>query len=421
MLTIAEAIATIEAHVRPLPAVTIPLAEALGLVLAQSAISDCDSPPFDKALMDGYAVRSADFPHGVARLAVIEEVLAGQVPMRPLNAGEATRIMTGAPIPDGADAVIPVEQSRLIPEHDPPIVELTADRVSPGKNMLARGASVRAGETVVSAGRLLRPQELGALAELGSDRVRVIPRPTVAVLATGDELVPVEQRPGPGQIRNSNETMLVAQLRRFGATPIPLGIARDTPSDLREKISRGLAHDVLLLSGGVSAGKVDLVPAVLAELGVRPLFHKIRIKPGQPLWFGVYDRANPANAPAAVAAPGDTGGNACCVFGLPGNPVSSMVCCEKFARTAVRRLMGIEPAEPVPLRARLKGEFFNPGNRPTYHPALLEWTSEGVLVEPISWIGSADLCATTRADGLAFFPEGNRVYSAGTIVNAFPW
>jgi molybdopterin molybdotransferase len=418
MLTIDEAIATIAAQAQPLPAVSVPLAEALGLVLAEPAVADRDSPPFDKALMDGYAVRSQDMAAGAARLRVIEEVLAGQIPRRPIAAGETTRIMTGAPMPQGGDAVIPVEQSRLVPDLVPPIVELTAERVLPGKNMLARGASVRAGETVVPAGRLLRPQELGCLAELSGERVRVIPRPTVAVLATGDELVPVETRPGPGQIRNSNETMLVAQLRRFGATPVPLGIARDTPADLREKISRGLAHDVLLLSGGVSAGKADLVPGVLAELGVRPLFHKIRIKPGQPLWFGVYDRAHPAEAGAAPAA---AGRHSCRVFGLPGNPVSSMVCCELFARTAVRRLLGIEPARPTPLRARLKCEFFNPGNRPTYHPALLEWTCEGVFIEPIAWIGSADLCATARADGLVYFPEGNRSYAAGTIVDAFPW
>jgi molybdopterin molybdotransferase len=418
MLTIDEAFATIAAQVRPLPAVSVPLGEASGLVLADAALADRDSPPFDKALMDGYAVRAADFVHPVARLRVIEEVLAGQVPQRRLCAGEATRIMTGAPMPEGADAVIPVEQSCLVSELDPPIVELTADRVLPGKNMLAQGASVRAGQTVIPAGRLLRPQELGCLAELSGERVRVIPRPTVAVLATGDELVPLTERPGPGQIRNSNETMLVAQLRRFGAVPVPLGIARDNPADLREKISRGLAHDVLLLSGGVSAGKVDLVPSVLAELGVRRLFHKIRIKPGQPLWFGLYDRAKSPEARAAAETAGDP---SCYVFGLPGNPVSSMVCCELFVRMAVRRLLGIEPARPVPVCARLKCEFFNPGNRPTYHPALLEWTCEGVLIEPISWIGSADLCATTRADGLAYFPEGNRSYAAGAIVDAFPW
>jgi molybdopterin molybdotransferase len=351
----------------------------------------------------------------------VEEVLAGQVPRRSLNSGEATRIMTGAPIPKGADAVVQVEHSHLISDSHPVTVEITTESVTPGRNMLFRGASTRAGEAVVPAGRLLRPQELGCLAELGKDRVFVVPRPAVAVLATGDELVPVEAHPGPGQIRNSNETMLVAQLRRFGATPIPLGIARDTASDLREKIARGLAHDILLLSGGVSAGKVDLVPAVLAELGVRERFHKIRIKPGQPLWFGVYDRRNPTSSPAPAVAPPAPGPSPCYVFGLPGNPVSSMVCCELFAWTAVRRLMGIVPAEPAPLRARLKCEFFNPGNRPTYHPARLEWTAEGMLVEPISWIGSADLSATTRADGLVIFSEGNRSYAAGAVLDAFPW
>lgn len=408
MLTVADALAAIVEEIQPLAPRCVPLNEALGLVLAEDAVADLDSPPFDKALMDGYAVRSADVPSGHERLRVTEEILAGQVARKTVGRGEAIRIMTGAPIPEGADAVVPVEQTRLADEAAGD-VEIEGAPVASGRNILARAASVRAGDRVLSAGRLLRAQELGCLAELGKQDVRVIPRPRVAVLATGDELVPVATVPGTGQIRNSNETMLVAQLRQAGVDPAPLGIARDNLPELRERIAAGLQFDVLLISGGVSGGKADLIPTVLAELGAREVFHKVRIKPGQPLWFGV-------SAPLPRQ-----GAGRCYIFGLPGNPVSSMVCCELFARTAFRRLMGIEPALPTPLHARLTCEHFSHGNRPTYHPARMESTPEGYVVAPVRWIGSADLCATVAANAMALFPEGDRTYPAGSIVDVFPW
>ncbi|MSR57750.1 MAG: molybdopterin molybdenumtransferase MoeA [Planctomycetaceae bacterium] len=420
MLTVSQAIAAILAEVQPLHPVRVPLADALGLVLAEPAIAQLDSPPFDKALMDGFAVRSADLPEGRATLRVIEEVMAGQVPRRALAAGEATRIMTGAPVPAGADCVVQVEHTRLVPGAGPIEVAIETGGVKPGKNLLKRGASTAEGECVLPAGRMLRPQELGALAELGSASVAVIGRPRVAVLATGDELVSLESQPGPGQIRNSNETMLVAQLRQMGVTPVPLGIARDNAADLRERISAGLTHDVLLLSGGVSAGQLDLVPSVLADLGVRQVFHKVRLKPGQPLWFGVYDR--PKSIPHWVPPVTETrGASRCHVFGLPGNPVSSMVCTELFARRALRQLMGITPVEPAPVRARLTCEHFNHGNRPTYHPAALEWTQAGAVVAPVPWIGSADLSATVCANAMALFSDADRHYRAGEMVDVFLW
>jgi molybdopterin molybdotransferase len=310
--------------------------------------------------------------------------------------------MTGAPVSQGADAVIAVEETRL---HDDDsgtaLVRIETTPVAAGRNILKQGASTRQGTRILREGRQIRAQEIGALAELGRDRVPVYSRPRVAVLATGDELVPVGQLPGPGQIRNSNEVMLTAQLRQMGAIPVPLGVARDDRHELREAIGRGLAYDMLLLSGGVSAGKLDLVPDVLADLGVRQVFHKVRVKPGQPIWFGVAD--------------------SCCVFGLPGNPVSSMVCCELFARTAVRRMMGIEPAALPGLRARLLRDHFNGGNRPTYHPARWEMTESGSAVEPVKWAGSSDLSATVEANAMVLFPQGGRAYSAGTLLDVFLW
>jgi molybdopterin molybdotransferase len=422
MLTIAEALAEIIAHVRRLPAVRAPLRDALGLVLAEDAVSDLDSPPFDKALMDGYAVRCVDVAAGRASLRVIEEVVAGHVPRLAVGSGEATRIMTGAPLPGGADAVVQVEHTRLSGESgDAFLVHIDTTEMTAGKNVLKRGASLPQGALVLPAGRQIRPQEAGCLAELGYDPVSVYRCPRVAVLSTGDELVPVNVVPAPGQIRNSNEAMLTAQLQQMGADPVHLGVACDNHSELAEAIGRGLSCDVLVLSGGVSAGKLDLVPSVLAEAGVRQIFHKVRVKPGQPVWFGVLERPERSAKRGGEAGSLMDDASQCCVFGLPGNPVSSMVCCELFVRTAIRRQMGIEPASPTPFRARLVRDHFNSGTRPTYRPARWQCSETGAVVDLVPWAGSADLCATVEANGMALFPEGDQTYPAGTMVDVFSW
>jgi molybdopterin molybdotransferase len=180
---------------------------------------------------------------------------------------------------------------------------------------------------------------------------------------------------------------------------------------------------MLLLSGGVSAGKLDLVPEVLAEMGVREIFHKVRVKPGQPVWFGVMDARldDGKKSEGGRSLTSMPAGTPCCVFGLPGNPVSSMVCCELFARTAVRRLMGIEPATPKAVRSRLLRDHFNGGTRPTYHPAWWEQVESGAVVDPVKWVGSSDLSATVEANAMALFPEGGRMYSAGTMLDVFLW
>jgi len=420
MLTVAEALDSILTTVRRLPAVGLPLEEALGLVLAEEIISEDDSPPFDKALMDGYAVRAEDVRSGQARLRVIEEVTAGRLPQKTLGPGEATRIMTGAPLPAGADAVVPIEETRAgDATGELPEVVIDGAPVTAGTNVLPRGAATKRGDRVLSSGRRLRPQEIGALAELGRATIQVYRRPRVAVLATGDELVTPGEKPGPGQIRNSNEPMLAAQIRAMGADAVPLGIARDERTHLRERIEAGLSCDMLLLSGGVSAGKLDLVPSELEAAGVQQVFHKIRMKPGKPLWFGILEQQRagdrePAEGSTESRPP-------CYVFGLPGNPVSSMVCCELFARTAVRKLMDWEPAAPQAIPARLADEYVMRGNRPTYHPAHLEWTSTGPTVRAVDWIGSSDLRATVDANAMVFFPAGERTYVPGEIMDVFAW
>jgi molybdopterin molybdotransferase len=383
-------------HAAPLPPETAPLTSAaLGLVLAEDVASDLDMPPYDKALMDGYAVRTADLPEGRGALAVVEEITAGQTPTHALGPGQASRIMTGAPVPAGADAVVVVERTRLRPDGR---VEVEDRPPQPGQNILPRGREMRHGETVLAAGAVLRPQEFGLLAAVGRTAVRVIPAPRVAVLSTGDEVVEPALTPGPGQIRNNNGPMLLAQASRAGALPRYIGIARDRVESLRPLVAEGLAEPALILSGGVSAGKLDLVPDVLREAGVVAHLHKVEMKPGKPFFFGTLDRP---------------GRQRTLVFGLPGNPVSSLVCFELFVRPALRRLRGLPDPGPHFLTAALAEDFAYRSDRPTYHPAALERTGGGFCVRPVPWFGSADLRALTRANALVVFPAGDHRHRAG--------
>jgi molybdopterin molybdotransferase len=401
MLQVADAQAIIRQHVRPLPPEPLPLTSAaLGYVLAADVVSDLDMPPYHKSMMDGYAVRCADLPSGKGRLQVIEEITAGQVPRLRLEAGQASRIMTGAPIPPGADAVVVVERTRL---GENGCVEIEDRPPKPGQNILPQGAEMKCGDTVLPAGTVLRPQEFGVLTTVGRTTVLVHPAPRVAILSTGDELVEPEEKPIGGQIRNSNGALLVALVSRAGGTPRYLGIARDDPASLRPMICDGLKAHVLLLSGGVSAGKLDLVPGVLHKAGVIAHFHKVEMKPGKPLLFGTYPR--PGGAPTLV-------------FGLPGNPVSVLVCFELFVRPALQRLRGHADPGPHFLLAVLSDDFAYRTDRPTYHPAHLEATAGGWRVRPVPWIGSADLRALTQANALMLLPPGDHRYRAGQVFEA---
>lgn len=402
MISIEEAQILITRHAHPLSHATVPLADALNRTLVEDVASDVDSPPYDKSIVDGYALRAADFSPEAA-LTVIEEVVAGAVPRQAVAAGTATRIMTGAPLPEGADAVIMVEQTEALAE--PPSlgkVVLRAEKVSAGQNIMRRASSMRRGETVLAAGHRLRPMEIGLLAEVGRAEVRVIRQPTVAVLSTGNELVPPSQAPAAGQIRNSNSAMLVACTRLADANPVALGISRDERDELATFIVEGLKHDVLLISGGVSAGVLDLVPRTLAELGVRQVFHKVAIKPGKPLWFGVLEQD----------------GQTRLVFGLPGNPVSSLVCFDLFVRPALAALGGQGFFASAAVGARLASAFDQRGDRVTYFPATVRNDAGTLTAEPLSWKGSGDLRALASANALLRFPAGSRRFEPGDTVEA---
>lgn len=443
MIPVDEALQLVLQEVVRLPAETRSTVAALGFVLAEDIASDIDSPPHDKSLVDGYAVRSADLQKLPVELQVLEEVVAGQTPNREVTAGAATRIMTGAPTPSGADAVVMVEQTETTA--DGQTVRVKEGSLRPGQNIMRRAASMARGDVVLRAGRRIRPIEVGLLSEVGRAQVAVYPAPRVAILSTGDELTPVDVQPGPGQIRNSNGPMLTALSLRAGGQTEPLPVARDDRQHLRQLIDRGLQADVLVLSGGVSAGVRDLAPQVLEEAGVRPVFHKVQLKPGKPLWFGVR---------------GETEQSRTLVFGLPGNPVSSLVCFELFVRPALAALAG-DRRSLLQFPAVLGAPFTHRGNRPTYYPARQSFGTDRVAADraveerlpvesatvtgggpepaadasssaeegnervpaetvwPLEWRGSADLCTLSEADCLLYFPAGDCAYRAGSPVAAF--
>jgi molybdopterin molybdotransferase len=404
MLSVAEAQELVLSNARPLPAVTAELSPALlGRRLAEAVVSDVDSPPHDKSAMDGYAICRADLRKGQI-LSIIEEIAAGQVPTRTIRPGLCSRIMTGAPIPAGTDAVVPLEQTRL-----------TGDRVelmdgSTNENIVRRGREMRQGDTILNLGQVLGPVEVGVLATVGHTRVSVTPAPTLAVVSTGDEVVEPSETPGPGQLRNSNGSMLLALAAGAGAVPRYLGIARDDVESLRKRIREGLSSDVLVLSGGVSMGARDLVPAVLATENVRPIFHKVLMKPGKPILFGVCD----------------TNDRRCLVFGLPGNPVSSLVCFALFVRPALWRSAGHSVPLDFTVSARLTEEFAYRTDRPTYHPAELAVGPTGWEVRALPGGGSSDLLSLTRANALVVLPDGDHVHRTGQLLpvvrlDPVPW
>jgi molybdopterin molybdotransferase len=397
MLTVTDAQALILQHVHPLSPVAMPPgASLLGHVLAEDVTADADSPPYDKAMMDGYAIRATDLTSGQAILQIVEEITAGRIPRQPVGSGQTSRIMTGAPMPSGADTVVMVERSRLL---DPQRVQFDDRPPKPGQNVLRQGREMRRGETVIAAGAVLRPQEVGVLATVGRSTVAVVPAPSVSVLSTGDEVVDPPDVPGVGQIRNSNGPMLTAQVGRAGCLPCYLGIARDQLDSLRPLVEEGLCADVLVLSGGVSAGKLDLVPDVLRQAGVEAHLHKVAMKPGKPVFFGTRRRAD--------------GNGSVLVFGLPGNPVSSFVGFELFVRPALARLRGRAVAGPELLTAALAEDFSYPTDRTTYHPARLEVGRGGWSVRPVPWFGSPDLLGLTRANALLVLPVGDALHRVG--------
>jgi len=396
VIPVAEAVRIVLENTRVLPKESVDFREATGRVLAEDVTSDTDLPPFARSAVDGFALRSVDLGSLPRRLRIVGVVPAGSVPSFEIRPGEAAHIMTGAPVPEGADAVQMVERTRVAGDQ----VDVL-EAVASGQNIAPRGQEARAGEIVIGKGVRLDPASVAVAATVGQVVLSVGSRPRVAVITTGDELVDPAAKPNPGQIRNSNGFALVAQARAMGAKVSYLGVARDSETSLRELIGRGLGHDVLLISGGVSMGRFDLVEKVLAERGVRILFDAVALKPGKPLVAGV----------------ADDGGM---IFGLPGNPVSTMVTFELVVRPALAKMEGCEqPQRPI-LAATLKHPLSSRGPRRAFLPGWIEPETTGLAAYPIATRGSADIVAFAKANALLIVPEDTESLAAGETVGVYP-
>ncbi|MEZ6094097.1 MAG: molybdopterin molybdotransferase MoeA [Pirellulaceae bacterium] len=398
MISIDEALNRIGGNVRPMQCELIPCAQAVGRVLAEAALSDIDSPPHDKSMMDGFAVRSQDIEQPFATLRVVETITAGNVPQKTIHSGEAARIMTGAPVPPGADSIVMVEHTTM---QGPEVVRIDVGGLKPGHHLMRRAESIRTGDSLFDVGHCLRPHDIGVLAETGNATVQVFRQPSIAILATGNELVDAIARPDAGQIRNSNGPMLEALAKSHATSVTNLGIATDDVQALKAKIDSGLSHDLLLLTGGVSAGIADLVPDTLKAAGVSEIFHKVEIKPGKPIWFGVRETAERTTY----------------VFGLPGNPVSTLVCFEIFVKACLQCLSGGKPQRTHQM-AVLGNKHSVRGPRTTYWPVHVQTDQTGTLVaEPLNWKGSSDLNCLSRANALACLGARETPFPIGSSVS----
>jgi molybdopterin molybdotransferase len=452
MIELPEAFRLVETTAGPLSPRRQRLLDAAGRRLAAAVKADVDSPPWDRAMMDGFAVCDADFTTAAGRvveLDVIVDLAAGDATALLIRRGGCARIMTGAPLPPGAEAIVPIERAvaGTATVHAGGRVQLREPGFHPGQHVARQGAAFRTGTIVLPAGARLDAAAVGLAAEAGATHVLAFPRTRVAILSTGSELVPCDEMPRHAQTRNSNGPMLAAAVALMGAEPIQLGVAPDRPEPLRAAVTQGLAADVLLLSGGVSAGDRDLVPDTLMACGVERVFHKVRLKPGKPVWFG---RLRRSSGPTTL------------VFGLPGNPASSLVCFDLFVRPTLQILADRPrpewhlPRARATLMAPVKGAAERPvflpcrlreqaahdqshpralstratsGNTPGFlgrqspHPAAADLFPGLLQAEPLPWTGSSDLlglaAGSSQADatpGLIALPAGAGSLEAGSEV-----
>lgn len=373
----------------------VPLREAVGRVLAREIVSDREYPPFDRSIRDGYAVRAAETGVGVT-LRCLGELRAGDTPTVSVESGTCLQIMTGAALPQGADAVVMVEHTSC--EGDTVRLE---SAVRAGQHVVPRGSEGVAGQVVVAARARIGFSEMAVAAQVGAANPAVVRKPRVAILTTGDEVVDFAATPGPFQIRNSNSVSLGAQVSLCGAEAVILGNAGDAVADLRAKISQGLAADMLILSGGVSMGKYDLVEPVLKEFGAEIVFDAVAIRPGKPVVFAVGE-----DKP---------------IFGLPGNPVSTMVTFELFVRPAIDLLCGELEARALPFTdAILTAAMSEKPGLTHFLPAKLAWGTETPRVAPIAWQGSGDVGAMSRANCLLVVEAERERMEAGERVRVLP-
>jgi molybdopterin molybdotransferase len=380
------------------------LLDTAGCVLAEQILADRDIPPFPRSTRDGFAVCSADFSKLPAMLDVVGEVKAGaetaSIPAL-IHSGQAVSIMTGAPVPGDADAVVMVEYTSRRGDR----VEITKS-VRPGENVVLRGAEATEGSLLIDRGIRMNEAAIALAASVGKSRLEVYRRPQVAVLTTGDEIVGIDDTPGPTQIRNSNSYSLAVQINQVGGEAVLLPVAPDEPQKLRELIEEGLQFDLLLMTGGVSMGRYDLVEQVLTEMQAEFFFTGAKIQPGRPVVFGRCGRRVP-NRERSVTY----------FFGLPGNPVSTMVTFELFVRPMLEALAGHSLRKLIFLHAQLKSEIRVKTGLTRFLPASLSGEFEHSQVELVSWQGSGDIAATVRANCYAVIPPDREHIPAGEWVS----
>jgi molybdopterin molybdotransferase len=369
----------------------VPLEAVRGRILAEDARADRDCPPFHRSIRDGFAVRSDDLASIPATLECVAEVAAGSHYHGSVTSGRCVSIMTGAPLPDGADAVVMIEKTEIQGSN----INIL-DSVRSFENVVRQGSEAAKGSVVLRAGRKIGSGDIGLLASVGLANVKVFRQPRVTILTTGDELVPVEGRPKWFQVRNSNAFSLASQVAEAGGVPRMMGIAPDRLDTLKLMIEEGLEDDLLVMSGGVSAGKYDLVERALAELGAEFYFRSVALRPGKPLVFG--------------QAKGKF------FFGLPGNPVSSYVTFEIFARRAIGMFSGAGFEDPVFLGARSAKPVAAKKDLTTFRPARVAMTASGPMVDLVGWQGSGDLVGASAANCFLVLHAGQRDVEAGDWV-----
>jgi molybdopterin molybdotransferase len=415
VLTFEEARRTVEdhaSHISPGGLEGLELLHAALRVLAEPITADRDIPPFSRSTRDGYAVHAADLATLPATLKVIGEIKAGprQSPS-PLNHREAYFIMTGAPVPQGADAIVMVEYTSQQTDE----VEITKG-AAPEENIVAQGAEAKRGSLLLDRGTRLNESAIALAASVGKSQLKVFVRPRVAVLTTGDEIVEVDAEPGPTQIHNSNTYSLAAQIQKAGGEPVLLPIAPDEPRRLRELIEEGLQSDMLIMTGGVSMGRYDLVEQALADLQAEFFFTGAKIQPGRPVVFGRVQRgtglrARGDSAPAALLNAHKY------FFGLPGNPVSTMVTFELFARPMLEALSGMSPRPLIFPYARLKSDIRVKTGLTRFLPAIFSGKYADSYAEPVPWQGSGDIAARSRANCYLVVPPDREHILAGEWIS----
>ncbi|MGA2263417.1 MAG: gephyrin-like molybdotransferase Glp [Acidobacteriota bacterium] len=395
MISIEEAYEIVLANLPPRRVERVEFQSVLNRVLAEELCASMDIPPFNRAAVDGFALRAADVKAGPVDLELVGEVRAGSGASATIAPGQVMAITTGAPVPSGADALQMLEHARSSPDGRRVTI---LQPVMPGQNIVPQGAEAAVGDTVLEAGRVLGPAEIAVLATFGCTQAAVWRRPRVALLVTGDELVEVQETPRRGQIRNSNAYSLTAQLRCLGIEPEYLGIAWDNPADLRRKVEEGLDRDAMVISGGASVGPYDFIKTVFKELEIKILFTRVAVRPGKPAVFG---------------RKGDV-----LVFGLPGNPVSSLVSFENFVRPALGRLCGFTRPDLTRIEGELSSTIRQVPGRTAFLPAIASPDGKSWKVSPLPWKGSGDIIGFSRANALVIFPGERNLMASGERAEA---